>query len=215
MAAECCPPPRPHPTPGPPQAQGTCMLSEPSRLRFLCPYPLRFLPRVLRNHRTPSCLQEATRQGGSSRKKKKKKKKSKERRKTNKRAFPFSWCPAALQVGDQAVPAPPLSAPALRCSRREHRLAESWVWTGQAARAALLLCLPGGGGRRTWEKQPDTPSNTHAPTPTHTGLPLLPWDPPEGQGPAMVTPEPRLSVPRPWAAWRGSGLGTDAPGSAR
>lgn len=138
------PPPRPHPTPGPPQAQGTCMLSEPSRLRFLCPYPLRFLPRVLRNHRTPSCLQEATRQGGSSRKKKKKKKKSKERRKTNKRAFPFSWCPAALQVGDQAVPAPPLSAPALRCSRREHRLAESWVWTGQAARAALLLCLPGG-----------------------------------------------------------------------
>lgn len=51
----------------------------------------------------------------------------KERKKTNKRTFRFSWCPAALRVGDQAMPVYlPLFASLSYC-RWEHKLAGSQV----------------------------------------------------------------------------------------
>lgn len=98
------------------------MPSGPSWLRFLCPCPLPFLPRVLRNRRTRrASLRRPGRVAAAG------KKMIKERKKTNKRTFRFSWCPAALRVGDQAMPVYlPLFASLSYC-RWEHKLAGSQV----------------------------------------------------------------------------------------
>lgn len=176
------------PRPGPPQALDVNATPPPQDVRalatavlcFLCPCPLRFLPGVLRNHRTAVAARQRVRRLAAAR--------GKQKRKIRER-FPspgdrgpgWLWEDRSAPTPGQPSFAPPFAAPGGAPACRVPRLGEA--------------TLPGNAG--SWSARAG-PGREGGPgrsglAPCSAGPLHLPWGPPEGRGPGLCDTLSRAS----------------------